>query len=117
MSMNDDLNIPKALGGLFTGLKRVEEEIKSGGLTPGRAKLVLLDIGQMLYTLGLTLPDESQPADSTTDIPDGVQLLAQARWDAKQSKDWTKADEIRRELDAAGWIIKDRKDGFDILPK
>ncbi|MDL5046247.1 cysteine--tRNA ligase [Oscillatoria amoena NRMC-F 0135] len=116
-ALQDDLNIPKALGGLFTGLKKVEEELKAGTLSRDRAKLVLLDLGQILYALGVKLPDSLEQTHADKSIPDDIAALAQSRWEAKQSKDWAKADEIRQELDTRGWMIKDRKDGFDILPK
>jgi len=117
MSLQDDLNIPKALGGLFTGVKKVEDALKSGTLTQDAAKLILLDLGQALYALGLHLPEAKGEINVVAEIPEDVQQLAQGRWDAKQSKDWAKADEIRKLLDGMGWIIKDRKDGFDIVAK
>ncbi|MBC8188889.1 MAG: cysteine--tRNA ligase, partial [Puniceicoccaceae bacterium] len=48
------------------------------------------------------------------DAPDEVVALAQARWDAKQAKDWGKADQLRDALLAQGWVIKDGKDGFEL---
>ena len=44
--------------------------------------------------------------------PEQVQILAQQRWDAKQAKDWSTADQLREEILALGWTVKDGKDGF-----
>ena len=44
-------------------------------------------------------------------------MLATARWEAKQAKVWAKADELRKEIEAKGWTLKDRKDGWDLRPK
>ncbi|NRB74972.1 MAG: cysteine--tRNA ligase, partial [Verrucomicrobiales bacterium] len=43
--------------------------------------------------------------------------MAQARWEAKQAKDWGEADRLRDEIAAAGWEVKDTKEGFEICPK
>ena len=53
----------------------------------------------------------------TQDIPSEITELANARWQAKINKDWTKADTLRNELLAKGYIIKDSKDGFEIIPQ
>ena len=37
-------------------------------------------------------------------------------WEAKQGKDWASADQLRDELVAKGWTVKDGKDGFDLVP-
>ena len=42
---------------------------------------------------------------------------ADQRWQAKQNRDWTEADRLRAEVAALGWIIKDRKDGYDLARK
>ncbi|MDP4879312.1 MAG: cysteine--tRNA ligase, partial [Opitutales bacterium] len=64
-----------------------------------------------LYALGLKL-FTAEPKQS--DAPKAVIALAQARWDAKQAKDWAKADELRDAVLAQGWIIKDSKEGFEL---
>jgi cysteinyl-tRNA synthetase len=42
--------------------------------------------------------------------------LAAKRWTAKQSKDFAGADALRQELTAAGWSMKDAKDGYSLEP-
>jgi cysteinyl-tRNA synthetase len=67
----------------------------------------------MLKALGLNLPTEAEEAE----IPEEIATLAEARWQAKLAKDWPAADVARKELDAAGWIIKDSKDSYQIVKK
>jgi cysteinyl-tRNA synthetase len=43
-------------------------------------------------------------------------VLARQRWEAKQSKDWASADALRNQISDKGWTVKDRKDGFDLIP-
>ena len=69
----------------------------------------------MLSALGLVLPPVLE--DAVADVPADIQALAQQRWDAKQAKDWATADVLRKELEAAGWLIKDSKEGFIVVPK
>ncbi len=106
-----DLNIPGALGAIFGTLNK----LKPAALTSDEAASTRGGLHFMLLALGVTLPPVAE--DSTTEVPADIQALAQQRWDAKQAKDWAKADILRKELDAAGWIIKDSKDGFVVLAK
>jgi cysteinyl-tRNA synthetase len=74
---------------------------------------MLRTFGSLLYALGLKLfTIEAKHVDA----PEEIIALAQARWDAKQAKDWIKADEFRDELLTKGWTINDSKDGFAIEP-
>lgn len=95
----NDMNTPEALGQIFTALKSAEGE------EDWRA------LHFVLAALGLELPKEE-----TVDAPAEIQAKAQQRWDAKQARDWATADAIRDELTAAGWQIKDGKDGFEVVP-
>jgi cysteinyl-tRNA synthetase len=72
---------------------------------------MLKALGTLLYALGLQLFTVEQ---ATVDAPKTIVALAQARWDAKQAKDWGKADQLRDALLAEGWVVKDKKDGFDL---
>jgi cysteinyl-tRNA synthetase len=107
----DDLNVPGALGGVFSVIK----EVSAAATTPAEARHGWLSLWFILDALGLTLPP---PASSEIiDVPAEIQALAQKRWDAKQAKDWAAADTLRKELEASGWIIKDSKEGFTVIPK
>lgn len=47
-------------------------------------------------------------------IPDEITNLANQRWQAKQNKDYAKADELKGQIISAGYEIMDSKDGFEI---
>jgi cysteinyl-tRNA synthetase len=72
---------------------------------------MLKALGTLLYALGLEL---FTVEEATVDAPAAIVTLAQARWEAKQAKDWAKADQVRDALLAEGWVVKDKKDGFDL---
>ncbi len=98
--LNDDLNFPQALAVLW-------ETVKAD--LPGatkRATLLWFD-----QALGLQLAGW---APKTQAVPEQVQALADARWAAKLAKDWAQADQLRQQLLAAGWEMKDGKDGFTL---
>ena len=107
----DDLNVPGALGGVFSVIK----EVSAAATTPAEARHAWLSLWFILDALGLTLPPSA--SSENIEVPAEIQALAQKRWDAKQAKDWAAADTLRKELEASGWIIKDSKEGFTVIPK
>jgi len=52
--------------------------------------------------------------EEVVDIPEEIQELAELRWQSKQAKDWTKADEYRKIITDKGYAILDSKDGYKI---
>ena len=107
-SLNDDLNTPEALGHVFSALKKTDVS----SLDKEQAAQLLTAFHFILEAIGLMLPSLEPEA---VDVPAEVSELAERRWAAKQSKDWGAADTLRNELLQLGWVIKDRKDGYDIL--
>lgn len=51
------------------------------------------------------------------EIPTEIKKLAEARWQAKLTKDYTTADQLRDQLSELGWEMKDRKDEYEIMKK
>jgi cysteinyl-tRNA synthetase len=110
-SLLDDLNVPEALGHVFSTLR------ESGRRTmgSGEALPVWHGLHLVLAALGLVLPAVEE--ETAEEAPEGIRILAQKRWEAKQAKDWAAADALRGELDALGWVVKDAKDGFELAKK
>ena len=104
-SLNDDLNTPGALGGIFTGLREASK------FTGKEAAAALAGLNRILKSLGITLPEISK---DTTEIPTDIRELAETRWAARSNKDWAASDKLRDELSAKGWTVKDGKDGYDL---
>jgi len=67
----------------------------------------------VLFALGFQLDALDLPLG---DVPVAIVALAAKRWTAKQSKDFAGADALRQELTAAGWSMKDAKDGYSLEP-
>jgi hypothetical protein len=62
--------------------------------------------------LGLALPEEA----AETEIPDDILALAEERQNARTGKNWARSDELRDQLAAHGWIVKDSKTGYTLEP-
>jgi len=100
-SIEDDLNMPKALSVMWDVLRDTELGSKE--------KLELVYDFDKIFALGI---EDMQ--EEVQDIPTEIQELAQKRWDAKESKDWDTADKIRDELKDKGYVIEDSKNGFKV---
>ncbi|MCG8599053.1 MAG: cysteine--tRNA ligase [Verrucomicrobiales bacterium] len=109
--LQDDLNTPDALGRIFSAIK----SIKPDGLSPDEAAKERLGLRFVLVALGLELPDLDAAAD--IEVPAEIAALAEQRYAAKQEKNWEEADRLRDEIGAAGWEIKDSKEGYEVCPK
>ena len=98
-----DLNTPEALGRLFSLIRELgdissEEELEA----------VRVGFQATCDAFGFIIDSKTQVESA----PEQIQILAQQRWDAKQAKDWSTADQLREEILALGWTVKDGKDGF-----
>jgi cysteinyl-tRNA synthetase len=107
-SLNNDLNTPAALGGIFTGLR------EAAHLSGAEAAAALAGLNRLLRALGLILPEEITP--ESVEIPADIQALAERRWQARLAKDWAESDALRAQLSAQGWAMKDGKDNYSLEP-
>jgi cysteinyl-tRNA synthetase len=51
------------------------------------------------------------------DAPAEVHELARSRHDARAAKEFARADELRAEIEAAGWDVRDDPDGYRLVPR
>ncbi len=109
----DDLNAPEALGQLFKGVKEVETKLKAGQVRAEEAGEILTGLGAIVAAFGWALPAAAGETGGE-ETPEEIRELAQQRWEAKQAKDWAKADELRDALKEKGWAVKDGTDGYEL---
>ena len=105
-AVNDDLNIPKAFAALF---ELVRETNASGTC----AKAVLDVFRKMDTVLGVIFFGKAAKAE----VPAEVQALLDARAAARAAKNWAESDRLRDAIAAAGWLVKDSKDGQTVTKK
>jgi cysteinyl-tRNA synthetase len=102
-ALDDDLNISGALGFLFETIRETNRALDLGNLDVSAANSWLRwwqRIDRVLAVSG-----------EETVLPDEISALVEARMQARLAKDWRKSDELRDELAARGWEIRDTKDG------
>ena len=100
-AINDDLNIPLALGVLFNMLKEPKSK-DIYALAVEFDKVFGLDFDKV------TVP---QATERKIDAPQEVIDLIEKRKDAKKAKDFALADQIRAEILSLGYEIKDTREG------
>ena len=106
-ALDDDLNISGALGVLFESIRETNRAMDANELGPAAAKAWLLWWDEVNRVLGL------DSAEAVT-LPAEIEALAEARRLGRLAKEWQKSDELRRELNARGWEVRDTKDGQKI---
>lgn len=119
-SMDDDFNTALALGNVFELIREVNRYLDSKPSGPKTRELItktadlLKQSGDVLNIFNRR-PEEWYDALMLTkeisftkaDILDRIRQ----RQEARQRKDWAAADSIRKELEAQGIILEDKKDG------
>jgi cysteinyl-tRNA synthetase len=106
-ALGDDLNLPAALGALFTAV--------NGFHAGGAAQADRAAFGRVVHALGLDLSQRDGPGRAPS-CPPEIAALADRRLAAKRARDFETADRLRAELAAAGWAMRDGKDGSTLEP-
>ena len=104
-AVEDDLNIPLALGILWTMLK--EEKSKDIYDTA-----IYFD-----KVLGLNLDKEESGEKPQTTLPQEITDLAEKRKQAKAEKNFALADSLRNEIENKGYSIIDKPGCYEIIKK
>jgi cysteinyl-tRNA synthetase len=118
--MDDDFNTALALSNLYGYFKNVSKKLAAGDSSCADD---VKQIRQTYNLLGLFKKDaaaylkEVEEKSGDSGIPAEVAQLAEERWNAKQAKDWGKADELRGKIDALGYAVKDSKEGYTVIKK
>ncbi|MFJ6456820.1 cysteine--tRNA ligase [Paenarthrobacter sp. NPDC091669] len=110
-AMDDDLNVPQALGVLHETVRAGNTALASGDLDA--AKATLYSVLSMTEVLGLDAvkrPEAVQGREhAALEVLIDAQLAARAA--ARANKDWAASDAIRDTLAAAGVVVEDGADG------
>ena len=113
-AMDDDLNIPKALAALHAGVRAGNAALAAGESAQDAAEQVYA----MAKVLGLVELMSFSQAGAAANEPGEhaaldslIQTMLTQRAEARQAKDWARADQIRDALAAAGITVKDGASG------
>ena len=103
-TIDDDLNTPQALAVVWDLVKN--DEVASGDKL---ATLFKFD-----QILGLNLEAIWKSARK---IPQAVEKLVAERETARQEKNFTKSDELRKQIETSGYLLEDTVDGYKLKKK
>jgi cysteinyl-tRNA synthetase len=110
-ALDDDLNISGALAALFNFIRQINAAIVSGILKKelSAAKNLLKEMDSVLGFGFHRIKAEKIPAE--------IKNLLAKREQARENKDWKSADEARRVIEEAGYIVEDTPDGQKLKRK
>ena len=106
-ALADDLNISAAWAVVFEWVREMNKGIAENYLNQSSAARVLKAWEKIDSVLGVGTKSE-------TEVPAEILALAEARTAAKKAKDFKRADAIRDELKAKGWVIEDTPKGIKL---
>ncbi len=120
--MSDDFNTALALSRLFGEFRSIQAKLDAGDASCAEDALQIRKTYSLLGLFKKKSEDylaevAAKSKVHESEIPADVTSLAEKRWAAKKERNWAVADQLRAELDAMGYTIKDSKDGYTISKK
>lgn len=113
-AMDDDFNTAVAVSALYGYFREVRRLLDAGD---AKARRMTNQIRKTYSLLGLFKQDPAAYAaryQAQEPVPADVLALAEERKAARANKDWAKSDELREQLRARGYAVKDSKDGYTL---
>lgn len=112
-AMDDDFNSPIVISHLFEACRIINQLIdKKETITPAGLEALKQVVNTFVFDiLGLKSEAEGGNAQREEAFGHAIDLLLQLRAKAKAAKDWATSDQIRDELAAYGFEVKDTKEG------
>jgi cysteinyl-tRNA synthetase len=104
--MDDDLNTGAAMAIIAETVTRINKALDIDDFEAAEPLAAAFRL--MLSAVGLTVEGGVQKVDST------VEDLCRQRDQARAAKEWDRADALRKELMALGWIVDDTANGTEV---
>jgi cysteinyl-tRNA synthetase len=106
-ALDDDLNISAALGFLFESIRETNRAIDQNEMDAASACAWLNWWRRINRVLELE-------GEADIVIPPDVAQLAQERENARRDKNWKRSDQLREQIAALGWEVRDTKEGHKL---
>jgi cysteinyl-tRNA synthetase len=103
-ALDDDLNISGAWGTVFEWVRDTNRKLAEKSLDAAAAAAALAAWDKLDSVVGVGAPSEVV-------VPAEITALVEARQAARKARDFKRADAIRDELKAKGWVIEDTPKG------
>lgn len=107
-AMDDDLDTPRATALLFTLVRRANSAADDGALDT--AAPLATAVHEICRAVGLELHTE------VGEVPADIVALARQRDEARAAKDWARADQLRDDIQAEGYVVEDTPTGTQVRP-
>jgi len=106
-AMDDDLDVPNAIGGLMTFVREANAALDAAAPTPDAARRAL-DVFDRVTGVLQVVPGAGDAGD-----PNGAaaQALADERRAARSARNWARADQLKQQIRQLGYDVRDTKDG------
>jgi cysteinyl-tRNA synthetase len=101
-ALADDMNLPQGIAVLWNLVRDPHVEDAS--------KLALIRTFDEVLGLDLDAPDDRP------DVAAEVEQLARQRWALRQERKFVESDKLRDEILAAGYVVQDGHDGYQLVP-
>jgi cysteinyl-tRNA synthetase len=106
-ALADDFNTPKALASLFEWVREANRRHQPTGDA---------DLREMLSVLGLGGMELFGAVEDIAAIDPEAHRLAQEREQARQQRDFARADALREQIRTQGWEVRDGPEGPELIP-
>jgi cysteinyl-tRNA synthetase len=110
-ALNDDLNSPVLIAHLFEGVKYINSVYDGNEKLSSSDINYLKEIFEIFVFEILGLKDETASKGDEKLTGELMRIIIDLRQAARNNKDWSTSDKIRKELNKSGIILKDLKDG------
>jgi cysteinyl-tRNA synthetase len=108
-AVDDDLNVSGGWGIMFEWVRETNTMLAANQLTAAQAAGALAAWERIDSVFGLG-------RKNVAEVPPEIQALLEQRQTARKAKDFKRADEVRNELKAKGWLIEDTPKGARLKP-
>jgi cysteinyl-tRNA synthetase len=103
-AMDNDLNVSAAWAVIFDAARETNRKLAEGALNAEAAANSLATWAKLDSVLGVGAPEE-------VEVPPEIAALLEERQAARKARDFKRADAVRDELKAKGWVIEDTPKG------
>lgn len=104
--MDDDLDTPRAMAEVFNLVREANTDADNGRGEQAARKAAA--VVAMCAAVGLRLKETADELDAET-----VELI-RLRDEARSTKDWSRADALRDQLQQLGWTVEDTSEGTQV---
>jgi cysteinyl-tRNA synthetase len=103
-ALDDDFNVSAAWGAIFEWVRELNRQLAASAPAPAQAAAALAAWAQADAVIGVGDSAEGQ-------APAAIVAFLEQRQAARKARDFERADAIRDELKAKGWVIEDTPKG------